>query len=257
MNKFTERYKTLSNPDLLKIIDNPGDYQPLAVEAANEELAARHLTAEEIAVANAENEGELQEKQLKTEKRNAFERKVKDIGASVIDAVHPIQQTPPSTNKIIAIFSIVFGVFFLVEFFNQFSFIKFMLTDRAAKWDFEIIFYLLSIFFIPVAAYLFWRRKKIGWILFCSFFTYSGLSAVILFFMLLKHHSFDPAIDNLFPAASPTAPLLNMFFFGSCLWFIFKNNIREIYTIDKQTMIITAGSGVILAMLTVFISMAR
>ena len=35
MTEFTERFKTYSNTELLKIIDNPDDYQPLAVEAAN------------------------------------------------------------------------------------------------------------------------------------------------------------------------------------------------------------------------------
>jgi hypothetical protein len=257
MNQFTERYKTLSTLALLKIIDNPNDYQPFAIDAAKEELTARHISAEELALANAENDAELQEKQLKTERRNAFENKVRNIGSSIVETIHPIQQTPPSANKIITILSIVFGVLFLIEFFNEFSFIKFMLTDRAAKWGFEMVFYLLSIFFIPVAAYLFWKRKKLGWILFCAFFTYSGLSAVILFFMLLKHRTIDPAIDNLFPAASPIAPLWNTLFFSGCLWFIFKNNIREIYNIDKQTMIIATGSGVILTTLIVFISMAR
>jgi hypothetical protein len=251
MNQFTEKYKTLSTAALLKIIDKPDDYQPLAVDAAKEELATRQLTAEELAIANAENEAELQEKQLKTEKRNAFENKVKDISATVIDAVHPIQRTPPTANRIINILSIVFGVLFLIEFFNQFSLIKFILTDKAAKWGFEMIFYLLSIFFIPVAAYMFWRRMKSGWVLFCVFFSYSALSAVILLCMLLKHRHADPAIDNLFPTPSPVTPLWNILFFGGCIWLVLKNEIREIYNIDKKTIYTSAGLGLLVTIIVI------
>jgi hypothetical protein len=251
MNQFTERYKTLTTTALLKIIDTPDDYQPIAVNAAKEELAARHLTAEELAAANAVIDAELQEKQLKIEKRNVFENKVKDISASVIDAVHPIQRTPPTANRIINILSIVFGVLFLIEFFNQFDFIKFMLTDRAAKWNFQMIFYLLSIFFTPVAAYLFWRRRRLGWVLFCAFFTFSALSAVILLCMLLKHRHTDPTIDNLFPAPSPVTQLWNIFFFGGCLWLILKNEIRDIYDIDKKTIYVSGGLGVVVTVIII------
>ena len=251
MNQFTERYKTLSAAALLKIIATPNDYQPLAIEAAKDELAARQLTSEELSEANAENEAELQEKQLKTEKRNAIENKVKNIGTSLIDAVHPIQRTPPSANRTINILSIVFGVLFLIGFFNQFDFIKFSITNKAAKWSFQTIFYLLSTFFTPVAAYLFWGRRRIGWIFFCAFFSYSAVNAVSLLFMLIKHHDAIPAIDNFHPEVSPAAPLWNIFFFGGCLWLILKNEIKEIYTINKKTIYVPAGLGVLVALIII------
>lgn len=40
-NNFSEYYKTISDTELFSILDNPEDYQALAVEAAKEELAHR------------------------------------------------------------------------------------------------------------------------------------------------------------------------------------------------------------------------
>ena len=44
MNQFTERYKTLSNSDLLRVIKNHPDYQPEAAEAAKNEINQRNLS---------------------------------------------------------------------------------------------------------------------------------------------------------------------------------------------------------------------
>ena len=54
MTDFTEKFKTYSNTELLKIIDNPDLYQPLAVETANSIIASRQLTDQEFANAKAE-----------------------------------------------------------------------------------------------------------------------------------------------------------------------------------------------------------
>ena len=67
MNPFTERYKTLSNTDLLKIIDNGADYQPLAVETAYTELENRKLAPEVLENAKAEINLELQQKVVQKE----------------------------------------------------------------------------------------------------------------------------------------------------------------------------------------------
>jgi hypothetical protein len=47
-NNFSEYYKTISNADLLSILETPGDFQLAAIEAAKKELSGRHLSDEEI-----------------------------------------------------------------------------------------------------------------------------------------------------------------------------------------------------------------
>jgi hypothetical protein len=44
LTNFSEYYKTISNSELLQIVENPHDYQPNAVEAAKHEFAARQLS---------------------------------------------------------------------------------------------------------------------------------------------------------------------------------------------------------------------
>ena len=50
-NPFTEYYKTITNTELIIILDNKGKYQQEAVEAANLEFNDRNLSAEQIAEA--------------------------------------------------------------------------------------------------------------------------------------------------------------------------------------------------------------
>ena len=44
MNEFTERFKSKSNVELLNILDNPAEFQKLAVEAASSEISDRKLS---------------------------------------------------------------------------------------------------------------------------------------------------------------------------------------------------------------------
>jgi len=254
MNQFTESYKTLSNPELLKIVGNPEDYQPIAVEAAKVELGNRQLSEEELASAKAENDFEIQNKSVHIEKKKVLENKLKRFGNSAIEAIHPIRQGTLSVIRIINILSLVFVIMFLLEIFNQFDFIKFMLTNKNAKWDFGTIIYFIPLIFIPTATFLFWRRRKWGWILFCIFFTYSALSSVALAFkLLLSNRAANTQIDNLFPSASPSSFIWNIVFYGAYLWFLFRIDIREIYSIDKQTTFTTISLGVALMAFTIIV----
>ena len=44
IENFSDYYKTISNGDLLIILENPGGYQPLAVEPAKSELKNQQLS---------------------------------------------------------------------------------------------------------------------------------------------------------------------------------------------------------------------
>jgi hypothetical protein len=253
MNQFAERYKTLSNADLLKIIDNPVDYKHVAIVAAETELANRDLSEDQLANAAAENDAINQEVLRRREKKRVFKDKVNDISNSIIDTVHPIQQAPPSTNKIITLLSLVFGGMFLVVFFNQLSLIVIMLTGRYKMWVFSLFFYILPIILIGIATFLFWRRKKSGWRLFCIYCTWSGFSGLVFCIVILCRHWNSRGIDYISSPALPASTIWALLFFGGCLWLIFKNDIREVYNIDKQTMLTAIAIGAIGSALTIFI----
>jgi hypothetical protein len=258
MNPFTERYKTLSNPDLLKIIDNAGDYQPFAVEAAKYELAGRELTDIELATAMAENVAQIQEKQVQIDKNKIFEDKVKTIGFSIADTLNPIQTDTPSPDKIITRISIVFGILFLLQAFNQFGLIASILSRSDAKWDFSLVLFFIPFMVLPAGTFLFWRRKKPGWVLLSVFLTYSAFSEVVLLIIKLKMYSSGVRIfDNIYPGSSLVSFLVRMFLFGGCLWLICKNNIREIYDIDKRTMFLIGGITIAVTAIMIFGSISK
>ena len=47
-NNFSEYYKTISNADLLGILEKPAGYQEAAIEAAKKECLNRQLSVEEL-----------------------------------------------------------------------------------------------------------------------------------------------------------------------------------------------------------------
>ncbi|MBK6498822.1 MAG: hypothetical protein IPG00_11950 [Saprospiraceae bacterium] len=97
--EFSVKFKTYSNTELLRIIENPEGYQPKAVETAKTIFLDRQLTEEEIKIANDELEIERQEKLNKERKKRAIEDKFKHIGNSILDNVNPIQKQTPTTGE--------------------------------------------------------------------------------------------------------------------------------------------------------------
>lgn len=107
MTDFTEIFSTYSNSELLKIIDNPTDYQPLAVVTAQNIIASRHLSELEIETAQLELAAIRREKETKIQKKKDIEIKVKNFGASLLSEVNPIQTEIPNSDKIIKIISLI------------------------------------------------------------------------------------------------------------------------------------------------------
>ncbi len=56
MNEFSERYKTFTNSDLLRVIEDQADYQSEAVEAAKSEIEQRNLSDQEQSIQLKRNE---------------------------------------------------------------------------------------------------------------------------------------------------------------------------------------------------------
>lgn len=137
--EFAEKFKTYTNTELLRIIDNPDGYQPNAVETAKTIFSDRQLTEEEIKIAKDELEIERQEKSNKEQKKRAVEDKFKNFGKSILDNVNPIQNETPTTEKTIKIISLLFGGLFLFQLYKEFGMISFMFTDSSAGWDFSMV----------------------------------------------------------------------------------------------------------------------
>lgn len=250
---FTEKFSTYSNTDLLKIIDGPDDYQPLAVETAQKIFASRQLSDLDIEIAKSELALLRQEKEAKDQRKKDLESTVKNIGVSVLSAVHPIQTVTPSADKIIKIVSIVFGGLFLFQLYKEFGMISFLFTESETNWDYSIVLYFFPFIIVPTATILFFKRKKLGWTLLAIFLTYSAVSSVGLFFLTLRMDAYgNPAQDFLFSQFLPTSHILTLLFFAGTLWTICKESIREIYFVDKKYMLVTISVITIITTLMIY-----
>ena len=253
-NNFTELYKTWAIDKLLDIIDNPSDYQPSAVDTARLELNGRQLSAEQLEEAKAIQADRQKVKADKQQKTKAIEDKIKSVGLSLVDTFNPIQQETPTTDKYIKIISLFLGGLSLYQFYKEFGMLRFMLTDSSASWDFSMVLYFLPLFLVPTAGLLLWFRKKHGWTLSTLFFSYTAAGTIPFFLSALKRQpTGNTASDTLFPVVSPTVYIGTFLIFGAATWLMTKENIRKVYGINRQTMLITIGLGAATILLMTFV----
>ena len=248
--EFDEKFKNYSNSDLLRIIENPNDYQLQAVETAKNIISERQLSEMEIKIAKNELENKKQEKSRKEQQKKEVEDKVKNVGKSIFDQINPIQKKLPSSEKVIRTISILFGGLFLIYLYREFGMLRFMLADSFAEWDFSTVLYFLPLIALPTAVILFYLKKKIGWLLLTIFLTYSAVSAIGSMILALKWKpSGIEALDFLFQPSLPLTYLLGFLFFSGVIWTISRKNIRTIYSISNRTVILTISIVVFIVVL--------
>ncbi len=170
------------------------------------------------------------------ENNKGIEKRLKKVGIIFVKTINPIQKGMQSSEKTIRLISLIFGAISIYGLITKYLQIYFIFTIGGG-WDFSVVRILYPLIVLPVAVYLFWKRRKIGWILLAIYLIYSTMDSVIIFFLSLKMQAgmySNPA--DLLQTISPYTQLILFVFFGSSLWTISKNNIRELYDIKKQTM---------------------
>ncbi len=253
MNKFENKFKTFQNIDLLKIIEKSSDYQPEAVTAAKNEIENRKLSQKEIddllIDINTLKKEDLNRKQKQEELKN----RIKDSTFSITSILTPIRNSKTSTDKIINLISFVFLGFILYQFYQQFGMLSFMFTNPGAEWDISIAGYIIPFGFLPIATFLFWKRKKIGWSLLTVFLTFSAINSIGIYIVTLKQQSNSL---NLFDEYSPISYIYKLIFFGGALWGVTKPKVIEKFTISKRerskTILITGSITVAIILLFLF-----
>jgi hypothetical protein len=240
-NNFTEYYKTISDTELLSILDNPKDYLLLAVESAREEFTNRQLSDTEIQEARQPLIAKQTQKEKEREKVKAVETKIRAAGHTFIDTINPIQSGIPSTEKTIRLIVIIFGGIFLYQFISDFR-TNLAYVKDIPRFPFESIIILLPQILLLIATIAFWKRKTFGWTLLTIFLTFSAVGAMWLLF-----HAFNwkpsgfGGMDKLFPRPSPTTYIIQLLFLVGTMYVLCKTNIREVFSIDKQKMAATIG----------------
>jgi hypothetical protein len=242
MNQFTELYKTLPTDELLDILDQPQDYQPLAVEAAKTEIKNRNLSTEMLEAAKAVQHSRLQAKIETAEKKQARYDEIKNIGNTIGDAINPISTQTQNTDKLILRITLWFGLVAIYSLFDQYSFLKFMVD--MGKWDISVVLTLLPIIFLPIASILFWFRKKAGWFMLTAYSAYlvAGVIPSVITWVTYKPSGIA-ALDNLTTLNSPIVYTIPAIIFGLIIWHLSKPDMRAVYNADKLLLFIAIGVG--------------
>ncbi|NMH29251.1 hypothetical protein [Flavobacterium silvaticum] len=251
MTNFTELFTTYSNLELLQIIDSPDRYQPLAVETAKTIWESRQLSEVDIQIAQEELANLKQEKEKQIQKRKDIGNKMEHIADTVFS---PITMNPTENlglQKIINFISVVFGVLFLIEVFKKFGMLRFVISEDQTKLDMEMILFFMPLLVVPLATILFFRRKKMGWVLLAGFLTYSVFTTARIFLLVWNMQQTGFSGNSIFPQASPVSYLLVLLFFTGNLVAICTKGIREIFFIRLKEMIMLI---VLVALLSVFIN---
>ena len=254
MSDFIKQYTNYSDTQLLQIIEDATNYQPLAVETAQTILNARMLSNEEIECMKAALAQKKEEQETKRRKLFEFKNKIKNTGTSVLDALNPIQTEKPETEKLIAIICLVFSMLFLFHLYTHFGIIRFMFFEIEVKWDLDIALYFLPLLTLPIALVLFFWRKKIGLILLSIFLTYTAVHIFGVY--LLERYRISsgiPAINNtVYPKAQMATQLLLFVFYTGALYRICQEDIRKMFNVSLKKILLSIAITVVLSVMIAY-----
>jgi hypothetical protein len=253
-NDFSEYYKTISNTELLNILDSPDDYQPSAVVAANTELSKRRLSESELQKARQPLINKQEEKHKERENAKATKAKIIGKGHTLMDILNPIQAGIPSIEKTIRYIVIIFGGIFLYRFITDYRTHLAYLRDIPG-FPLESISYLLPQILLPLATIAFWKRKTMGWTLLTIFLTFSAIGAVWLLFESFSWKPYDPGgLKALFKRPSPTVYVIQSLFSVGTMYVLCKENMRAVFSISQQKMATTIGITVLATLILILIT---
>lgn len=149
---------------------------------------------------------------------------------------------PMLTERVIQALSIFFAIYALYNLYTSFESIRYLLFE-APEFDFYETESVVSCFIFSIAAFFFWKRKKIGWMLvtFQSVMGFATLSIMLLTFAYIEADSFIHTSWSL--SVHPAFFIAG----GVCLLVVCLKPIRERYSISLTVMLITIACAVIAA----------
>lgn len=262
MKNYQERFAALPSLKLFKIIQDAANYDTDAVAAAKAEIAKRNLSTEETKeLQDTIDTEKVATKKLK-QKASEVESKVKSASEELIDIVNPVRKAPKSAEKVIMTLVVAFAIFSLYQIVMQFSYFRFLLTYEDISWDINDVLLLFAVAFLPVVTFLFWKRKKVGWILLYAFNIYTIINylglAVIDYSAYheaknstyLRTDTINPVYHDEF-TYNPTFALTQLIIailLGLTVWVMGREDIKKHFRINHQTALLTIVVSILVSL---------
>ncbi len=240
MDKFYAKMKTLENEDLIKVLNLRDEYQPKAVEAAEQVLKERNISTDTINNVSAKIQ---QEKILKTKKKKERQDIVKNlISFSSLLTVGYGTNLEEGQIKKFRLFVIgLIGYYILFLFFNlpsYIQYIRFSETEFILGISIEMVLYGLV---FPYGIYQFAKLKQKGWIIILYLFMNKlslnvfGLVYMIKYLFLNNFSSSSSSLlDGLIPQPNYALSIIIALAFGAIIWFLLRKSILKIFNVTKE-----------------------
>lgn len=246
---FSDYYKTITDAELLSILENKEDYQEGAIEAAEQELKSRQFSAArleelkmDLAQANAEKE---EAKQRYTAVEGTVKRKFNDI----LESLNPIHKELPGAEKPLRFIIVLWGLLTLYQMINDYKF-EFSAIKEFPFHPFVNSTVLFPYIILPISIFLLWKRKPSGWSLFVIYLTYQLAAEISMFYYAV---TWKPSgvewMDQLFKPSIPKIVLRFLFVSGT-FYTMCSKNMRQLFLIERKkmfaTIVITLAIAVLL-----------
>lgn len=230
MESFKERYKSYSNTRLVEIIANGEDYQEEALKSAKEELQKRKLSDAEEEQIYAELAAIDADEKRALEQRKAREKQLQLTIKNFFNPINPLLAELSKLERNIRLITLVFGGIAVYQLIVDFDSLVYVFTS-SHDWDFTVLLFLIPYIGLPIAVYLFWKRKKIGWI-FMLIYIFVGLLNIAFMFYYAYNYSYDNMIyyeEMYLPPSIPSAYILPFLFYVGCVWVMIDKKMRKSY----------------------------
>ncbi|MEM6262279.1 MAG: hypothetical protein AAGI38_07215 [Bacteroidota bacterium] len=238
MNPLLDKYRKMPLRNLLRVLENPFDYKPEAVEAAEVALEERKLDQEELASLTREVKAEMEEKRKK-EESFFFELdfRLPDLPARLLSSVNPLQGNIPNKARFLNLVTLFFLLFTTYYWYSKFGLFQVAYREGFDNWSISVAEVAISLTMVTTGAVFFWLREKLGWMLIIAVLSYISITSLGLVIQGIPKEGIDVyQITNLFPPLVPA--MISSAFFISLLISLILLKLEHYFDANRKLTLI-------------------
>ena len=240
--EYARHFTTLTDGKLIALIDKPQELDPVALDAAHEELERRRLTATDMRAIRAELEAEAAHR-ARTAQITAHMTTTATAGLRELrDTLLPPTDSPRTDARQVMLLVIVLSVVFLWHT-PRFMDLRWLFAGNA---DPDMVFYFAPLVILPYTIYqVAWRRLR-GWLLATAFTTYICARAVLTAWYAMRAHARAPGpFDALFPLPSGVEALMGVVLCIGLLALFLVQRTRTLFHVTAAWRWIAIATGLV------------
>jgi hypothetical protein len=230
--EIAERYKNMSNAELMEVLQHPAHYQAEAISIAKAEFNSRQLSEKDIHEATEALLNKDLKKELQNERIAVATNKMINAGNTFYDTINPIQATAPTAEKLIRFIALVFSGLFIYKIKVNFGLFS-SIVKGSSHESFAYTTYIFPVVVELIAIVLFWLKKKSGWMLLAAFCSYSLVEVLPGLYFSIIYQSRENSFIH-FATPSPISYIIAALFFAGTIAAMLRQDIKLVYKISKQ-----------------------